>query len=100
MIKNRILSKTAEIGKLKLDYYLLESEIDAQYDEELIGKTVYGIEILKTDLCMEADNIGEKHTVENFSCDRETTELFLDKLARNTVTPVTLPCIVDDAINY
>jgi len=77
---------------VELEYYLLES-IASDF-EELNGKKVYGIEIIK-----KVDNmLVEEKYVKNFSCCKENTKAVLNKLANNTVTPAGLPFILDDMI--
>jgi len=80
-------------GSMKLEYYLIEGEVT--YIEELAGKKVYGIGVVKKD----ADNIIEKEVVCNFSCCPETTKAVLGKLADNSVLPVELKYILEDMVN-
>jgi len=77
---------------IELEYYLLESE--STDIEELSGKKVFGIEIIKR---TGSGNL-ETESVRNFSCCRESTRSVLDKLARNTVTPLCLQFILDDML--
>lgn len=90
------MGRTEELQEFQLEYYLLECQGGEQEDEELAGKTFYGVEVLKRDPLSPIDTDCEKCTIANFSCNREIAELFLNKLARNTVTPITLPFIADD----
>lgn len=80
-------------GSMKLDYYLIEGEIT--YIDELAGKKVYGIGIVKKDM----DNTVEKEVVCNFSCCPETTKEVLGKLADNSALPVELRYILEDLIS-
>lgn len=84
--------KTEFTNKVKLEYYLLESE--EMQRGEFAGKEVYGIEIVKND----GSGYCESETVKNlFQC-RESTRLLLKKLAANRVTPVSLYEVLDDII--
>ena len=76
--------------KILLEYYLLESELDGP--EEFIGKKAYGIEILKSI----NEKLVERESIKNCSIYKEGTLEFLDKLARNTVTPAGLLYLYDD----
>ncbi|MCX7920688.1 MAG: DUF6514 family protein [Clostridia bacterium] len=77
---------------IELEYYLLES--DNSDIDELSGKRVYGIEIVKKVNAMKV----EEELVRNFSCCKEDTRQVLDKLANNTVTPVALSFVIDDIL--
>ena len=79
-------------NEFELCYYLVESEVD--YIRELEGKKVYGIEIVKKD----SDGTHESELIRNISCSKESTEKLLVKLFNNSVTPVTMPCIIDDLL--
>lgn len=98
MLKNRILKRKAVVGRLELEYYLLESEAKDCEDEELAGRKVYGIEILKKDALLPGHNNQEVQAINNFSCCRETTESVLEKLAEHTVTPVALHYVIEDML--
>ncbi len=77
---------------MELEYYLIESRID--YSDDFSGEKVYGIGIAKrvSEICYEENNVL------NFSfCKNETSKL-IDKLADNTVTPISLRIILDDLI--
>lgn len=78
-------------GAIELEYYLIESEIKDH--DELTGKKAFGVEIVK-----KADNDIEIKTINNLSCCRENTIKLLDKLATNSVTPISLQCVIDDMI--
>jgi len=77
---------------INLEYYLLESD---EHDmEEVNVEKVFGVEIVKkVNGCSD-----EIETVKNLSCCRENARDILEKLARNTVTPVGLPYILDELL--
>lgn len=77
---------------IELEYYLLESEM-VDY-EEMGGAKVYGLEIVKR----VNETLVEEEIVENFSCCKENVKEILNKLARNAVTPMGLPFILDDML--
>lgn len=79
-------------GSIELEYYLIESEVN--YIEELKGKKVYGIEIVKKS----DGKPEERQIIRNIFCSRENTKYILEKLAYNSVTPIELPYILDDII--
>jgi hypothetical protein len=78
----------AQGNKMALEYYLLTSETD---DCDKIMKT-YGIEIVKRVEGSPAEAIG----FENVHPDRERIRKIIGILAENTVTPVSLPDILED----
>lgn len=80
------------IKDFSLEYYLLES-IAGDLDE-LTGKEIFGIEIVKKN-----GQGVETAKVSNISCSREYTGKILDKLAANEVTPVTLKYIIEDIVS-
>lgn len=99
---NKLLEKKVELlpeedvagnkSPIKLEYYLLESDLDDM--DELSGKKVFGGEIIK-----KVDGMNdEMKFVRNLSCCIENTKAVIGKLAENTVTPVTLPFILDDLL--
>ncbi|MCX7749761.1 MAG: DUF6514 family protein [Clostridia bacterium] len=77
---------------IELEYYMVESKNDE--DEELRGRRLYGVEIVK--------KIGthsiEKELVRNLSCCEDSAREIIDKLAKNTVTPVGLPFVIEDLL--
>ncbi|MDP4182956.1 MAG: DUF6514 family protein [Bacillota bacterium] len=79
-------------GKIELEYYILESE-SSQWDLNL-GDKVYGIEIIKK---TEEKNI-ESEFVRNLSNHMDNVKSILDKMVKNSVTPVGLPFVLDDLI--
>ncbi|HEY5583823.1 MAG TPA: DUF6514 family protein [Ruminiclostridium sp.] len=95
-LENKVILELNNDGRLDckenvvLEYYLLENELESP--EGFIGKKAYGIEIVK--------NINEKfvegESIKNCSIYKESTLEFLNKLARNTVTPIGLLYSFDD----
>ena len=79
-------------NKLELEYYLLESDyIDiGERDTE----KSYGVEIVKKNDGFQ----NERKHFENIFNTREKTKGFVELLAANTVTPSTLPYILDDML--
>lgn len=102
---NRLFEKKIELlqdenmvgfkSPMKLEYYLIESKIDdADEIDELSGKKVYGIEIVK-----KIDGLkDEMKAVKNLSCCIEKTKDVLEMLAKNSVTPVGLQFVLEDMI--
>jgi len=99
---NRILEKCMTVGanpgypecvnRFDLEYYLVESEMELD-DPEHVRK-VYGIEIVKR---MD-DGSVENGRFEGIYADKGRTRELIGILASNTVTPVTLPYILDDLL--
>lgn len=83
---------TKEENSLELEYYLLESE--CAEDEERRAQKIYGVEIVKRYQGI----LNEKKQFENIFSTREMTKNLVDLLAVNTVTPSTLPYILDDLL--
>jgi len=83
---------TAAEEPIELEYYLLESEIRGE--EELDGRKVYGIEVVKR----VNDVKVERKIIKDVSCFKESTLEILKRLAENSVTPVSLPFILEDMI--
>jgi len=79
-------------GKMQLEYYLIESDYSQGYD--CAGDKVYGIEIVKKD----NEYYAESEIIRNLSNSKEDTKGILSLLARNTVTPIGLPSVIDDLI--
>ena len=77
---------------IKLEYYLLESEI--KEIDELKGQTAYGIEIVKK---VNGEN-EEAKSFRNILCCEDSIRNLLNKLALNTVTPISLAYVLDDMI--
>jgi hypothetical protein len=78
---------------LGLEYYLLESEDKEDYYciEDCAG---YGIEIVK----IFKNKPVEKISFTNVTPNKEDAMDIIDILARNTVTPMELPYILDDLV--
>jgi len=76
----------------KLEYYLIESEME--YDDPENVRTVYGIEVVKR---MDGGSM-EYSRFEGIYTDKGRTRELIGKLASNTVTPVSLPYILDDLL--
>lgn len=95
-LENRILLKGGEEADpdsaIELEYYLVESELDAL--EELAKKKIYGIGIVKK---TKAESNEEKF-VADFSCCITRTKEVLKKLISNSVTPIALPYVLEDII--
>jgi hypothetical protein len=77
---------------IELDYYLLESEYSEIGDMET--QKGYGVEIVKKHKGI----LNEKKHFENIFSTREKTKNLIDLLAKNTVTPSSLPYILDDLL--
>ncbi len=77
---------------MEIEYYLLESE-SSDFDE-IYGQKVYGIEIIKK---TQEDEI-ESEFVRNLSTSADSVNSILDKMVKNSVTPVALPFVLDDLI--
>ncbi|NJD04268.1 MAG: hypothetical protein FIA99_17115 [Ruminiclostridium sp.] len=96
-LENKLLLESGEEVDLdcpiELEYYLVESEISAL--EELAGKRIYGIGIIKKTVkeCCEGE------LVPDFSCCITRTKEVLKKLASNSVTPIALHSVLEDIID-
>jgi hypothetical protein len=77
---------------MQLEYYLLES--DAKYTDEFNYEKMYGIQITKKD----KSGITENEFITDIYNDRSKAEVLLDRLVRNTVTPMELRFILDDIV--
>lgn len=82
------------IANFNLEYYLLEKEI------ALDGFSVntYGVEIVKTSKGEDNSVRREYRKVFDIFCTQKEAENVLDKLARNTVTPVCLLDVLENMI--
>lgn len=96
LFKTVHVNSESEIGnsEFDLEYYILEKEI------KLDGFCVctYGVEISK---CMRGeDNVLHKEYRKVFDvfCTRKEAEEILEKLARNTVTPISLLDVLENLI--
>jgi hypothetical protein len=79
-------------NKMELVYYLLTSETD-DYENDS-DMRIYGIEIVKKVQGLPSESIG----FENVHSDKEKIKKIIALLAENTVTPVSLPDILDDLL--
>lgn len=90
------VNSESDLGKVEfyLDYYILEKEI--QIDGFSIN--TYGIEVAKRDKINDASTCLEYRKIYDVFCtERETIEV-LEKLIRNTVTPVSVLDVLQDLI--
>lgn len=90
VLQEEINSMTGNV--LELEYYLVESDFKEEESSEMIKG--YGIEIIKK----ENGVFQESIIVKNIYCLRDNSESLVRKLLENTVTPVSLPYILDDLI--
>ncbi|HOA56273.1 MAG: DUF6514 family protein [Acetivibrionales bacterium] len=90
---DEVVGDFGETGIFDLEYYLLENETDHDYPESV--QTVYGIEIVKR----LDDGSVENEKFEGVYVDKSKTRKLIDLLAANTVTPVSLPYILDDLLS-
>lgn len=77
---------------LELEYYLVEYE--AEGEDCSLQQKGYGIEIIER----ENGCLKESIMFKDIYCQREKTEKLIKKLIENTVTPVSLPYILDDLV--
>ena len=99
---SRFLEKKVEIevretpGKpgnmLELEYYLVESE--PENENHVTGDWNYGIEIIKKQGGAKIESMFYRDMFPG----REETRKLVGLLAKNTVTPVSLPYIMDDML--
>jgi len=75
----------------ELEYYLLENDVK---DSEIKANKVYGVEIVKK----LNDGSTEIERFENIYTSSEEARELIGKLAANTVTPLSLPYILEDLI--
>ena len=78
---------------MELEYYLSESEAD--YGDELAGKKIYGIGIIKKS----EDKCNEGMLIIDFSSCISRTKEVLKKLASNSVTPIALQSVLEDLVS-
>ena len=100
---NRVLEKYVKVAKdekdtentgwFELEYYLLESMPECGDPE--FDRTAYGIEVIKR---MDDGSLEQKK-FEGIYTDKRRTQELIDILAANTVTPVSLPYILDDLLS-
>ena len=79
---------------MELEYYLVESDQDCD-NAATEGKS-YGIQIIKKECGMASENIMFRDVHPS----REETEKLVMLMAENTVTPLTLPYIIDDLLGF
>jgi hypothetical protein len=98
-----ILDGSCQRGEnsLELEYYLLESDFEgcmggqlSSEDEDRKSQKEYGIEIVKKHLGI----LNERRQFGNIFNTKEKTKELIDILVKNTVTPSTLPYILDDLL--
>jgi hypothetical protein len=75
----------------KIKYFIVESKCKTQGVE---GATVYGI-VAEAEI---DGKIVDKCAIEDVSSNKDEVLRLIEKLARNTVTPVTLADVVEDFI--
>ncbi len=88
----REISDEIKGNKSELEYYILISETD-DLDNDTIQQT-YGVEIVKNVEGL----LSESKAFENVFTDMERIKGLIKVLADNTVTPVSLPYILDDLL--
>lgn len=79
-------------NSFELEYYLLENEDNALGERE--AKKNYGIEIVKKHQGI----LNESKQFQNIFNTRGKTKNLVELLAENTVTPSSLPYILDDLL--
>lgn len=89
--------KTVEVDderycKMVLSYYLIEEEIAVEYCE----LKSYGVEVRKTAHFADEHTEKECKRISNLFFNRSEAEQFLEKIARNKVTPIGLKDVVED----
>lgn len=98
-LEKRIIIEGQEIpgdpgNVIELEYYLLESNQDS---EKTASQGIsYGMQIIKKGCGMANESIMFK----DIHPSRKTTEKLVELMAQNTVTPVTLPYIMDDLLGF
>jgi|LSQX01.2.fsa_nt_gb hypothetical protein len=81
--------------ELNLEYYVFEKSINDEANRDLKS---YGIEIVKKEILDENITIVERKFVDDICvCEKWIKEL-VNKLIENTVTPVSLDNILEDAV--
>lgn len=87
--------KTVDVDnkqKMVLDYYLIEEEVAVEYCE----LKSYGVEIKKTAHFAGGHTERECKQISNLFFSRRDAECFLEKIVKNTVTPITLKNVIED----
>ena len=88
--RNCIVEKGHQI---QLEYYLIETKL-RENSEEL--ETLYGIEIIKRNQDSMLEFPMESDMISGISENKEKVRQILNQLIAYTVTPVTLPYVLDD----
>ena len=83
-----------EERKFMLDYYILEKEVEI----EGFSVNTYGIEICKRGKKENGASYFEYRKIFDIFCTEEETEDVIDKLARNSVTPICMQEVLEDLI--
>ena len=78
---------------IRLEYYLLECE-DKDNTYEFGSIIGYGVEVVK----VLKDETVESKSFKNITCCKDTVINIIDVLAKNTVTPIELPYVLDNII--
>ncbi len=79
-------------NRFEIEYYLLESEMNDS-DQGVLQKT-YGIEITKK----MNDGFTENKRIEGIYTSKRKVQELISLLAANSVTPLSLPYILDDIL--
>ena len=80
--------------KFWLDYYVLEKEVEI----EGFSVNTYGIEICKRAKRENGSSYFEYRKIFDIFCTEEETTSVIDKLARNSVTPICMQEVLEDLI--
>lgn len=83
-----------EERKFFLDYYILEKEVQI----EGFSVNTYGIEICKRAKRENNTSYFEYRKIFDIFCTEEETASVIDKLARNSVTPICMQEVLEDLI--
>ncbi len=80
------------MNNMELDYYLLESESDDTDMQEI--QKAYGVEIIKKQI----GRPDERKQYKSIFLSKDRAKSLIELLAEQTVTPSTLPYILDDLL--
>jgi len=83
-----------EERKFWLDYYILEKEVEI----EEFSVNTYGIEICKRSKREDNSSYFEYRKIFDIFCTEEETVDVINKLARNSVTPICMQEVLEDLI--
>ncbi len=83
-----------EERRFSLDYYILEKEVQI----EGFSVNTYGIEICKRDKRENNSSYFEYRKIFDIFCTEAETMDVLDKLSRNSVTPICMQEVLEDLI--